>query len=76
MLTRSDYGLDTELEFSTLEEAVYAGLKNDLGFINDRKFLILSEVQRSLCSLLQSLTRGRSQGFSGKEQSGGEENVI
>lgn len=47
-LEGTDYGPDTEVEFTTLEDAVYAGLKNDLGFIIDRTFLILSEAQSTI----------------------------
>ena len=44
-LEGTDYGPDTEVKFTTLEDAIYAGLKNDLGFIINRKFLVLSEAQ-------------------------------
>ena len=47
-LEDADYGSDTEVEFTTLDDAFYAGLKNDLGFIIDRKFLVLSEAQSTI----------------------------
>ena len=36
------------VEFTTLEDSLYAGLKNDLGFIIDEKFLVLSEAQSTI----------------------------
>ena len=47
-LENTDYGPATDVKFTTLEDAVYAGLKNDLGFIIDRKFLVLSESQSTI----------------------------
>ncbi|MEY8295475.1 MAG: hypothetical protein ACLRJC_02270 [Emergencia timonensis] len=47
-LEGTDYGPDTEVKFTTLEDAIYAGLKNDLGFIINRKFLVLSEAQSTI----------------------------
>ena len=47
-LEGTDYGPETKVEFTTLEDAVYAGLKNDLGFIIDQRFLVLSEAQSTI----------------------------
>lgn len=47
-LEGTDYGPDTVVEFTTLEDSLYAGLKNDLGFIIDEKFLVLSEAQSTI----------------------------
>lgn len=44
------------MEYTTLEDAVYADLKNDLGFIINNRFIILTEHQHSLLSFLQSLS--------------------
>ena len=47
-LEGTDYGPDTEVEFTTLDDAVYAGLKNDLGFIIGSRFIVLTEHQSSI----------------------------
>lgn len=47
-LEGTDYGPETEVEFATLEDALYADLKNDLGFIIDNRFLILTEQQSTI----------------------------
>lgn len=47
-LEETDLVSDTPVEFTTLEDAVYVGLKNDLGFIINNKFLILSESQSTI----------------------------
>lgn len=47
-LEDADYGADTEVEFTTLEDAVYADLKNDLGFIIDNRHIILTEHQSTI----------------------------
>lgn len=47
-LEGTDYGPETKVEFTTLEDAVYAGLKNDLGFIIDQRFLVLREAQSTI----------------------------
>lgn len=47
-LEGTDYGPDTEVEFTTLEDAVYAGLKNDLGFIIAEHFIVLTEHQSTI----------------------------
>lgn len=47
-LEDTSYGPDTPVQFTTLEDAVYAGLKNDLGFILNNKFLVLTESQSTI----------------------------
>ena len=47
-LEDTNYGPDTEVEFTTLEDAVYTNLKNDLGFIIDKQFIILTEHQAAI----------------------------
>lgn len=47
-LEGTDFKSDTLVEFTTLEDAVYVGLKNDLGFIINDKFLLLSESQSTI----------------------------
>ncbi len=47
-LEETDLVSGTPVEFTTLEDAVYVGLKNDLGFIINDKFLILSESQSTI----------------------------
>lgn len=47
-LEGTNYGPETEVEFATLGDALYADLKNDLGFIIDNRFLILTEQQSTI----------------------------
>lgn len=44
-LEGTSYGDDTEVIFTTLEDALYHGIKNDLGFIIDNRFIVLTEHQ-------------------------------
>ena len=44
-LKGTDYGPDTEVQFTTLEDVLYQGVKNNLGFIIDNRFVILTEHQ-------------------------------
>ncbi len=41
----TEYTLDTPLDINTIEEAIYDVMKNDLSFIIDDKYIILSEHQ-------------------------------
>lgn len=47
-LEGTHYSSDTKVEFTTLDDAVYVGLKNDLGFIIGGKFLVLTEQQSTI----------------------------
>lgn len=48
-LENTHYGMDTEVEFTTLDDALYHGLKNDLGFlIDDARFVMISEHQSTI----------------------------
>ena len=47
-LEGTNYGPDTEVRFTTLDDAVYTDLKNDLGFIIGQHFVVLTEHQSSI----------------------------
>ena len=47
-LEGTDYGMDTEVEFTTLENVLYAEKKNDLGFSIAGKFVVLTEHQSTV----------------------------
>ncbi|MBR5315342.1 MAG: Rpn family recombination-promoting nuclease/putative transposase [Firmicutes bacterium] len=45
----TDYDENTDVEFTTLEDALYHGIKNDLGFLIDsNRFIMLSEHQSTI----------------------------
>jgi len=44
----TDYGKDTPVEFSTLEDVLLKGIKNDISFTIDNKFVILLEHQSTI----------------------------
>ena len=50
------YGPETPLDFTTIEEVLFKTMKNDIAFTIDGTFIVLIEHQRSLRSLLQSLS--------------------
>ncbi|MBR3785951.1 MAG: Rpn family recombination-promoting nuclease/putative transposase [Firmicutes bacterium] len=47
-LEGTDYGMDTEVEFTTLENVLYVEGKNDLGFSIAGKFVVLTEHQSTI----------------------------
>ena len=47
-LTGENLPSDTELTYTTLNNAVYAGRKNDLGFVINHRHLVLSEQQSTV----------------------------
>ena len=47
-LEGTNYGMDTEVEFTTLENVLYVEGKNDLGFSIGGKFVILTEHQSTI----------------------------
>ena len=47
-LEGTDYGMDTEVEFTTLENVFYVEGKNDLGFSIAGKFVVLTEHQSTI----------------------------
>lgn len=48
-LNGTDYAPDTEVKFTTLDDVLYHGKKNDLGFIIDNQYIVLSEHQSTIC---------------------------
>ena len=44
----TDYTLDTPLDINTIEEAIYAVKKNDISFIIDNAYVVISEHQSSI----------------------------
>ena len=49
VLEGTNYGPDTEVIFTTLEDALYHGIKNDLGFLIDSsRYVMLSEHQSTI----------------------------
>lgn len=44
----TDYGPDTEVEFTTLHNAIYVDKKNDLGFIIGQKHIVITEQQSTI----------------------------
>ena len=48
-LSGSNYPPDTPIEIVTLENVFFNGIKNDLAFIIDNRFIILAEQQSTLC---------------------------
>ena len=44
-LEGTDYGPETEVQFTTLEDVLYQGVKNDLGFVIDNRYIVLTEHQ-------------------------------
>ena len=44
----TNYGMDTEVEFTTLEDVVYVEGKNDIGFTIAGKFVVLTEHQSTI----------------------------
>ena len=47
-LADTDYGEDTPVELNTLESVFVSGLKNDVSFIIDGKFVVLVEHQSTI----------------------------
>ena len=47
-LKDTDYGPDTEVEFTTLDNAIYIDKKNDLGFIINQTHIVISEHQSTI----------------------------
>lgn len=48
-LSGSDYDMDTPVEIVTLDDAFFGDRENDLSFIIDHKWIILTEQQSTLC---------------------------
>jgi len=53
-LEGTNYGPDTKVDISTLDEVFFSDRRNDLSFIIDTHYVVMAEQQRSLCSLLRS----------------------
>ncbi|MGN0658658.1 MAG: Rpn family recombination-promoting nuclease/putative transposase, partial [Emergencia sp.] len=47
-LTGSDMGPDTDVIFTTLDDVLYQGVKNDLGFIIEGRYIVLHEHQSTI----------------------------
>ena len=47
-VTDSDYGKDTEVEVVTLDDAIFGDVKNDLTFIIDSHYMVMTEHQSTI----------------------------
>lgn len=47
-LEGTNYGMDTEVEFTTLEDVFYVGIQNDLSFKIGGKYVVLTEHQSTI----------------------------
>ena len=48
-LRGTNYGSDTKIEITTLEDMIYMDVKNDISFILDNKYIVFAEHQSTLC---------------------------
>ena len=48
-LNDTDYDMNTEVVFTTLEDVLYSDIKNDIGFIIDNRHMVLTEHQSTIC---------------------------
>ncbi len=48
-LRGTDYGADTKVEITTLDDMIYMDVKNDISFIIDGRYIVFAEHQSTLC---------------------------